>query len=253
MSTYEVPIKDSLRRSLTVSRTSTSARPAAKIFVVCTQGDTAPVWGYILRQGGLIVILETSLENALGHWSTEMPDLVVLDLDMTHEERMDLYRKFRAVCVTPILLFLPSYHETEVLEAYQAGIDDVAIKPISPPVFLAKIMAWVRRSWTVPMDALSILQAGKHELDPIHRCLMTQGSSVVKLTNLEFRMLHLLMSRPGAVFGVEEIIQSMWGAYGDGDQILLKNVVYRLRKKIEDDPGHPVLLQTWPGGYSFHG
>ena len=74
-----------------------------------------------------------------------------------------------------------------------------------------------------------------------------------QLTNLEFRLLHLLMSRPGQIFSAEDTIESIWGGHGGGDQVLLKNVVYRLRKKIEADPSHPVLLQTWPGGYSFQG
>ena len=47
------------------------------------------------------------------------------------------------------------------------------------------------------------------------------------------------------------MIQSIWGAYGNEDQVLLKHVVYRLRRKIEIDPSHPVLLQTWQSGYSF--
>jgi DNA-binding response OmpR family regulator len=66
----------------------------------------------------------------------------------------------------------------------------------------------------------------------------------VRLTNPEFRLLHLLMSRPGFVFSLEEIIESIWGGYGNGDQVLLKNVVYRLRRKIEEDPSHPLFLQT---------
>ena len=52
-----------------------------KIFVVCDRTDTAPVWGFILRQQGLTVILETSLDKALDRWSLEMPDLVVIDGD----------------------------------------------------------------------------------------------------------------------------------------------------------------------------
>jgi hypothetical protein len=67
--------------------------------VVCDQSDTAPVWGYILRQQGLIVILETSIEKAIDRWSTEMPDLVVLHLDVEHEKRLELYQKFQAVSV----------------------------------------------------------------------------------------------------------------------------------------------------------
>ena len=72
-------------------------------------------------------------------------------------------------------------------------------------------------------------------------------------SNLEFRLLHLLLSRPGYVFSLEGIIESIWGGYGSGDQVLLKSVVYRLRKKIEDDPGHPLFLQNGQAGYSFHG
>lgn len=224
-----------------------------KIFVVCDQGDTAPVWGFILRQQGLVVILETSLDNAVDHWSMEMPDLVVIDIDVTHQDPMVLYKKFRAVSVAPILLFLPAHHETQILEAYAAGVDEVVVKPISPAIFLAKIVAWVRRSWTVPVDGLSLVKAGKHRLDPARRCLIDPAGQDIKLTNLEFRLLHLLMSRPAFVFSAEEIIQSIWGGFGSGDQVLLKNVVYRLRRKIEADPSRPALLQTWQGGYSFQG
>jgi len=224
-----------------------------KIFVVCDQSDTAPVWGFILRQQGLVVILETSLDKAVDRWSMEMPDLVVIDIDVNHQDPMILYKKFRAVSVAPILLFLPAHHETQILEAYAAGVDEVVVKPISPAIFLAKIVAWVRRSWTVPVDGLSLVKAGKHRLDPARRCLIDPSGVEIKLTNLEFRLLHLLMSRPAYVFSAEEIIQSIWGGFGNGDQVLLKNVVYRLRRKIEADPSRPALLQTWQGGYSFQG
>ena len=168
--------------------------------MVCDQRDTAPVWGYILRQQGLIVILETSLEKAIDRWSSEMPDLVVIDIDIAQEDHMELYKKFRAVSVAPILLFLPAHHETQILEAYAAGVDEVVVKPISPAIFLAKIMAWVRRSWIMPMDELSLVKAGKHRLDPTQRCIVDSEGLEIKLTNLEFRLLHLLMSRPGICF-----------------------------------------------------
>jgi len=224
-----------------------------KIFVVCDRSDTAPVWGYILRQQGLTVILEVSSEKAIDHWTTEIPDLVILDVDVPHQDRMDLYKRFRAVSVAPILLFLPTYHEIEILEAYTAGVDEVVVKPISPSIFLAKIMAWMRRSWTVPTAELSQVRAGKYRLDPARRCMINPDGFENKLTNLEFRLLHLLMSRPSYVFGAEDIVESIWGGYGHGDQVLLKNVVYRLRRKIEVDPSRPLLLQTGQGGYSFHG
>ena len=248
MNNYEASIKDQF---FTFDRANAVYIP--KVFVVCDQRDTAPVWGYILRQRGLTVILETSRDKAMDRWSNEMPDLVVIDVDIAQEDRMELYKKFRAVSVAPILLFLPAHHETQVLEAYAAGVDEVVVKPISPAIFLAKITAWVRRSWIMPVAELSLVMAGRHRLDPTQRCIVDSKGLEIKLTNLEFRLLHLLMSRPGYVFGAGDIIESLWGGYGNGDQILLKNVVYRLRKKIEADPSHPMLLQTWQGGYSFQG
>ena len=229
------------------------SRYIPKIFIVCNRQDTAPAWGYILQQQGLTAILETSIEKAIDRWNMEMPDLAAIDVDVSHQDRMELYRKFRAISIAPILLFLPAHHETEILEAYAAGVDEVVIKPVSPAIFVAKILAWMRRSWTVPVDRLSLVKAGKHRLDPTRRCIVNPDGLEVRLTNLEFRLLHLLMSRPAYVFGAEDIVESIWGGYGNGDQVLLKNVVYRLRRKIEADPSHPLLLQTGQGGYTFQG
>jgi DNA-binding response OmpR family regulator len=224
-----------------------------KIFVVCNQEDTAPVWSYILRQQGLTTILETSMDKAIDHWSREMPDLVVIDINAPHQKRMEITKTFRSISIAPILLFLPVHHETEILEAYAGGADEVVIKPISPAIFLAKTLAWMRRTWTMPVDGLNLVKVGKYRLEPTRRCITDPNGQRIKLTNLEFRLLHLLMSRPMHVFSAEDIIHSIWGGYDNGDQVLLKNVVYRLRRKLEADPSNPLLLQTGQGGYSFQG
>src|SRR5437867_4725497 len=101
MNNYEASTKDPSGQHVALTFDRTNARPIPKVFVVCDQRDTAPVWGYILRQQGLMVILETSLEKAIDHWSSEMPDLVVIDIDMAHQDRMKLYENFRAVSVAP--------------------------------------------------------------------------------------------------------------------------------------------------------
>ena len=218
-----------------------------RVFVVCDQDATAPIWGYIIREKGLVAILETSTQRAMERSMEEIPDLIVIDVNAPHPRRMELCKKFRSLSNSPILLFLPTNNESEILEAYQNGVDECVIKPISPAIFLAKIMAWVRRSWTMPM---SPVQTGKLKLDPARRSAMEPRGNEIKLTNLEFRLMHLLMSRPGYVFKNEEIMQSVWGT--SGDLAVLKNVVYRLRRKLETESKKPsYLIQTWPGGYSF--
>lgn len=229
---------------------TTSDPPQAplRVFVVCDQTDTAPIWGYMLREKGLVAILETSVSRAMGRAIEDIPDLIIIDVNASHEERLALCRKFRALSSSPILLFLPSNNEAEILEAYEAGVDECVVKPISPAIFLAKITAWSRRSWTEPM---SPRRTNKLRLDPARRLAINESGEDVRLTNLEFRLLHLLMSRPGYVFPSEDIIQTVWGTQRESDQSLLKNMIYRLRKKIEEEAGETTLIQTWPGGYSF--
>jgi DNA-binding response OmpR family regulator len=224
-----------------------------KILIVCNSSDTAVLWGFILREKGLNVLIETSPEKAIDRWSIEMPDVVTLDVDVKSQDGMALCRSFRSISMAPMLLLLPAHHENVILEAYQAGVDEVIVKPVSPMIFQAKIMAWARRSWTVPVAGLDRLSAGSHHLDPAKRCLVDPSGSEINLTNLEFNLLHMLMRRPGQVYTTDELIHSVWGTFENGDHILLRNVVYRLRKKIEADPAHPVHLLTWPRGYSFLG
>src|SRR5258708_40070291 len=139
---------------------------AVRVFVICDQDATAPIWGYIIREKGLVAILETSVQRAMDRSMEEIPDLVVIDVNASHAQRMDLCKRFRSLSTSPILLFLPTNHETEILEAYQTGVDECVIKPISPAIFLAKIMAWTRRSWSVPM---STVLTGKLKVDPSRR------------------------------------------------------------------------------------
>jgi len=231
-----------------VNDPTSSSQAALRVFVVCDQTDTAPIWGYMIREKGLVAILETSVQRAMGRAVEDIPDLIIIDVNASREERSALCKKFRALSTSPILLFLPTNNEAEILEAYDAGVDECVVKPISPAIFLAKIAAWSRRSWSEPM---SPRRTNKLHLDPSHRSAIGSTGKEVRLTNLEFRLLHLLMSRPGYVFRSEDMIQTVWGAQRENDQSLLKNMVYRLRKKLEEEVGETNLIQTWPGGYSF--
>ncbi|RME91380.1 MAG: DNA-binding response regulator [Anaerolineae bacterium] len=216
----------------------------ARVFVVCDQSDTAPIWGYIIREKGLTAIIETSAQRAMDRSLGEVPDLVVIDVNVPHAERIKLCKRFRSLTDSPILLFLPANNEAEILEAYQAGVDECVVKPISPALFMAKIMAWARRSHKEGGEP-SNARLGIY-LDSRRRMAIDSNGREVRLTNLEFRLLRLLMSQPGRVFASEEIIARVWGLGGGGDSAALKNVVYRLRKKLGAN-----VIQTWPGGYSF--
>src|SRR5512142_2133192 len=179
--------------------TGGTGRLGPKVYIICNQSDTAPAWGYVLRQKGLTVVMETSLEQAVEHWAEDVPDVTVVDIDASQADRLDLCRRLRGVTAGPLLLFLPAHHETEILEAYASGVDDCVIKPVSPAIFLAKVMAWARRSWTLPVESIRPIRAGNWFLDPPTRSLVYKTGTRLALTNLEFRVLNVLMSRPGDV------------------------------------------------------
>lgn len=216
-----------------------------RVLIICDQTDTAALLGYMIREKGLNAIIETSMQRAVDRAIDVMPDLIVIDVNAPHAERIALAKTYRSMSEKPILMFLPAHHETEILEAYHAGVDECVVKPISPAIFLAKITAWSRRSSFTNRPS----QPPKLSLDPARRLVITAEGEKIRLTNLEFRLLRLLMNRPEYVFRNEEIIRSVWGISDYSDQTALKNVVYRLRKKLGKEREY--MIQTAPGGYSF--
>jgi len=223
-----------------------------KLLLVTDDLETGRVWAYALGQRGADVVQVGSAAEALAHWGKDVFDLVAIDVHTTQLDGIGLCRQLRSEAVIPILLLLPEASEAGVLEAYRAGADECIVKPIGPALLVAKVRSWLARSWTVPAGALEVLQVGDLSLDPGRRRIVTGDGSAVKLTNLEFRLLHLMMSHAGQVLETELIIDRVWGYPDVGDSVLLKNLIYRLRRKIEPDPGEPRYIQTVAReGYGF--
>ncbi len=125
-------------------------------------------------------------------------------------------------------------------------------EPISPSMFHAKIKAWLRRSWSIPMDVLDPLRVGNVHLMPAERSVVIGGGWPIHLTNRERRLLYILMNRPSRTVADEELIQRVWGYNGEVDNTVLKNMIYRLRRKIQSDRAGPEIIQTVPAlGYKF--
>ena len=132
----------------------------AKVLLVSDGPETRDAWAYALRQRGAHVVLADSARDALDRWIEGTFDLIVIDVCTSRLDGVDLCRRLRAEAVNPILLLIPTGSESHVLDAYQAGVDECIVKPISPSLFLAKTRAWLRHSWTVPTEALDRLRIG---------------------------------------------------------------------------------------------
>ena len=76
----------------------------------------------------------------------------------------------------------------------------------------------------------------------------------IDLSFTEFEILHLLMRSPGRVFSKEQIYDIIWNEPYSGDYNVVMRHICNIREKIEDDPGHPLYIQTVRGvGYRFNG
>lgn len=221
----------------------------SKVLIVSNKQTTGPLWVFTLQQQKIHVVLEQDPSNAFQRWEKEIPDLILLDLGLDEQSTLELIRSLRAEALTPILLLAPVKDEKYLLEAYQAGIDDYLIKPASPSLLQAKIKVWLKRSASVSIDVLNQIKVGTLQLFPSEKTILLEKGAI-RLTNLELRLLYLLMNRPGQIVTIEELNQRVWGYNGEADNTMLKNVVYRLRRKIEVDPANPLIIQTVTGvGY----
>ena len=223
-----------------------------KVLIVSNQQTTGPLWVFSLQQQKLNVALEAVPANTLARCETESPDLIVLDINLGEPQTLELIKTLRAEMVTPIMLLTPSRSEEYMIETYKSGVDDCILKPVSPSLFQAKIKVWLRRSGSLAADALNPLKVGTLQLFPSERMVFLANGAAARLTNLELRLLYYLMSRPGQTVTTEDLNQRVWGYADEADNTMLKNVVYRLRRKIESDPANPLIIQTVTGvGYKL--
>lgn len=226
----------------------------AKVLIVSNQQTTGPLWVFSLQQQKLNVVLESVPANTLARFEKEAPDLIILDLHLPEAQILDLIRGLRTEMLAPLLLLAFARTEEFILEAYQAGVDDFLPKPVSPSLFQAKVSVWLRRFASTSADFLNPVKVGTLQLFPAERMVFLRNGAAARLTNLELRLLYYLMQRPGQIVTTEELNQRVWGYYAEADNTMLKNVVYRLRRKIEADPANPLIIQTVTGvGYKLAG
>ena len=134
----------------------------------------------------------------------------------------------------------------------ELGADDYVTKPFSHRELLARIRAVLRRGQDVALvpDAIEV---GEVRLDSERHEVVVRGEPV-RLALKEFELLEVLLRNAGRVLTRGQLIDRVWGADYVGDTKTLDVHVKRLRAKIEDDPGNPVLLVTVRGlGYKYEG
>lgn len=221
------------------------------ILVVEDEEDIRELISYNLAREGFKVSSVASGEAALKAVKTALPDLVLLDLMLPGLDGLEICRQIRAHAASsrvPVLMVTAKGEEADVVTGLELGADDYIVKPFSPRVLLARVRAALRRSDAPKIDPGATITIGDLSINP-GRHEVTVGGELLELTLTEFRMLHLLASRPGWVFTRYQIIEAIHGEnYLVTDRSVDVQVV-GLRKKL-GTAGQ--LIETVRGiGYRF--
>ena len=186
---------------------------------------------------------------ALVALAQEAPELIVLDVGKRQFDGIELCRAIRGRSAAPILALGARDHEDDLVSAIDAGADDYIRKPFSPRVLLARIRALSRRS---AAGDPSMLSAGHLRLRLDDRTLHIGSLAPIRLTPLEATTFKLLIGTPGRTVSTGKLLAQLWGGSSARHQRMLKQLIYRLRRKVESDPSEPRLIVTIPSaGYKL--
>jgi DNA-binding response OmpR family regulator len=220
-----------------------------KALVVDDDRVLADLVAFTLQREGYQVIKAYNGEMALKRWYAEKPDLVVLDVNLPDTDGFTLCRQMRAEADTPIIMLTVRSDEDDIITGLQLGADDYVQKPFSPRQLVARIQAVLRRTGVSSVP--SVRRVGDLTLDVSRREARIGTDRVVQLTALETKLLDYLIVNAGHMLTSDAIIDQVWGIQG-ADRDMLRQLVHRLRRKIESDPANPRYIETVAGlGYGL--
>jgi len=226
-----------------------------KALVVDDDRVIADLVVFTLRRAGHQAVIANDAASAIRRWHEDEPNLVLLDINLPGapglEDGFAICKRIRSESNVPVILLTVRAEEEDIIRGLEAGADDYVLKPFSPRQLLARIQAVMRRFQATNTSQSAKLSIDGLDFNPKLREVTFANESPKTLTQLESRLLESLMINAGQVLTANDLISDIWGA-GGGSSEMLRQLVKRLRSKIEVDPTNPHYIQNLPGlGYAF--
>ena len=205
-----------------------------------------------LERAGFTVLSTESGAEAITMATAAAPDLMILDLGLPDVPGETVARELRATSgtgSTPILMLTAKSGEEDRIRGLELGADDYVTKPFSPRELVLRVQAILRRGGSDPRTGQGLTSYGGGELviDEPQRQATVRGTPVA-LTPTEWGVLVALATVPGRVYSRFELINRVRGYEFEGYERTVDSHVKNLRRKVEDDPGNPRIVQTVLGG-----
>jgi two-component system, OmpR family, KDP operon response regulator KdpE len=199
---------------------------------------------------GLSVLVSLTGEDALELVAREEPDIALVDLMLPKADGFELCRQLRERSSIGIIVLSARGGETDKVRALNLGADDYLTKPFGIEELLARIMATLRRSRPAPVadGATVVVRDVVIDLDTQ---LVTRAGVPVRLTPTEFALLREFALHPGKVLSHATLLRRVWGPGYATETEYTRVYVRRLRAKLEDPDGPPLIVTEPRVGYRF--
>lgn len=202
-----------------------------------------------LEANGYKVIQADTASQGIQLSASHQPDLILLDIGLPDQNGLDTLLHLRQWYKNPIIILSVFNQESFIIKALDTGANDYLTKPFRVGELLARIRALLKGKQTI--DQKSEIISGDLKIDLAARAVY-KNNQLIKLTSTEYKLLSLLAKFEGRVLTHTNLLKEIWGVGHQLETQYLRVFIGTLRKKIEDDPNHPLHIHTESGiGYRF--
>jgi two-component system OmpR family response regulator len=232
--------------------------PTPHILIVDDHREIRDLLARFLRKHSMRVTAAQDASEARKLLRTSSIDLIVLDIMMPGEDGLSLARHVRETADVPIILLTAMAEETDRIIGLELGADDYMTKPFNPRELVARIKAVLRRAQSIPLsrepELTKKMRFGRWTFHGDRREIISEDEVATPLSHGECLLLAVFLERPNLVLNRDQLLDLTKGRMANLFDRSIDNQVSRLRRKIEEDPKNPKLIQTvWGGGYKFAG
>lgn len=223
-----------------------------KILVIDDNREMLLLVARVFAQTEARLYTATSGQEGLRKLLAYRPDLVLLDLMMPDMDGWTICRQIRRFSEAPIILLSVLDREKDIVRGLDCGADYYVTKPFYPNVLLARARAALRRWSSRPNETTTFTYSDDYlTIDPQQHCVLA-GGKAVELNEVEYRLLLYLLQNACRVLTFRQILSDVWENVPPGEVEYVHTYIWRLRQKLEQNPGRPqYLLSEHNVGYSF--
>ncbi|MEO8322220.1 MAG: response regulator [Bradyrhizobium sp.] len=228
------------------------------IIIVDDEAPAREMVGDYLKMHGFAVTLCDGGKSLRGEIETNVPDLVVLDLNMPEEDGLSIIRDLKSRINVPVIMLTATASPIDRVVGLELGADDYIAKPCELRELMARIRSVLRRSApakaagpeaaAAKVEKEQLVRFGTKWLDLEAQALRDDEGNEHPLTASEFGLLKVFAANPKRVLSRERLLELANARDAEAFDRAVDLRIMRIRRKIEIDPTKPAVIRTIRGG-----